>query len=74
MARIDLAVRCKYDVSLYDVEVPDDIAKVLVDAPFVQEGTEAFEWLSDNIRESDASDWEYDIWLADYVEEKGGEK
>lgn len=73
MARIDLSVRCLYEVSLYDVEVPDDIAEVLVDAHFVYEDTEAFDWLSDNISEGEASDWEYEV-SADYVEEEGGVK
>lgn len=73
MARLELSVQCKYEVFLHDVEVPDDIAKVLVGASVVRDGTEVYDWLSDHIKEDDALVWEYDVWLADYVEEEGGE-
>lgn len=74
MARVDLSVRCTYEVSLDDVEVPDDIAEVLVNASFIREGTEAYEWLSDHIKEDDAWCWDYDVYNVDYVEEEGGKK
>lgn len=67
-----LTVKVTYRVSLGNVEVSDDAYEALGecydkggDVPMPNESdedsAEASEWLSDNIREADAMDWEYEI-------------
>lgn len=65
----DLMVKVTYTVSLSDVEVPDEIFDELAKAydeggdmsEWDNELENANEWLSDNIRQEDATDWEYEI-------------
>lgn len=68
----NLTVKMTYRVGLGNVEVPDDVYDSLAkcydeggDVPMPNESdedsAEASEWLSDNIREADAMDWEYEI-------------
>ena len=68
----NLTVKMTYRVGLCDVEVPDDVYDSLAkcydeggDVPMPGESdkdsVEASEWLSDNIREADAMDWDYEI-------------
>ena len=68
----NLTVKMTYRVGLGNVEVPDDVDDSLAkcydeggDVPMPNESdeysAEASEWLSDNIREADAMDWEYEI-------------
>jgi len=68
----NLTVKMTYRVGLGNVEVPDDVYDSLVkcydeggDVPIPnksdEDSAEASEWLSDNIREADAMDWEYEI-------------
>lgn len=68
----DLTIKVTYRVGLSDVEVPDKVYDELAkaydeggDVPMPGESdkdsVEASEWLSDNIREADAMDWEYEI-------------
>ncbi|RGV56524.1 hypothetical protein DWW00_22715 [Bacteroides fragilis] len=68
----NLTVKMTYRVGLGNVEVPDDVYDFFAkcydeggDVPMPNESdedsAEAYEWLSDNIREADAMDWEYEI-------------
>ncbi len=65
----DLMVKVTYTVSLSDIEVPDEVFDELAKAydeggdmpEWDDELENANEWLSDNIRQEDATDWEYDI-------------
>ncbi len=68
----NLTVKMTYRVGLGNVEVPDDVYDSLVkcydeggNVPIPnksdEDSAEASEWLSDNIREADAMDWEYEI-------------
>lgn len=65
----DLMVKVTYTVSLSDVEVPDEVFDELAKAydeggdmsEWDNELENANEWLSDNIRQEDATDWEYEI-------------
>ncbi len=68
----NLTVNVTYRVELDNVEVPDDVYDSLANCydwggvvPNPSESDEdsakASEWLSDNIREAYAMDWEYDI-------------
>ena len=68
----DLTVKVTYTVGLGDVEVSNEVFKQLnkmADYGFSVEDCEssdypeAFDWLSDNIRESDAMDWAYEVEL-----------
>jgi len=66
----DLTVEVKYRVGLGNVEVPDDVFEQLVEAAdnwdriyptMMNKYVEAAEWLTENIRERDCMDWEYEI-------------
>ncbi|MDO4881118.1 MAG: hypothetical protein Q3983_07545 [Capnocytophaga sp.] len=66
----NLTVKVTYCVGLIDVEVPDEVYEELdkmADYGFSVSDSEiskfpnAFDWLSDNIRERDAMDWEYEV-------------
>lgn len=65
----DLMVKVTYTVSLSDIEVPDEVFDELAKAydeggdmpEWDDELENANEWLSDNIRQEDATDWEYEI-------------
>lgn len=65
----DLMVKVTYTVSLSDVEVPnevfDELAKAYDEGGNILELDDelenANEWLSDNIRQEDAMDWECEI-------------
>lgn len=65
----DLMIKVTYTVSLRDVEVPDEVFDELAKAydeggdmpEWDDELENANEWLSDNIRQEDATDWEYEI-------------
>lgn len=67
-------VKVTYTVSLSDVEVPDEVFDELAKAydeggdipEWDTELENANEWLSDNIRQEDTTDWEYEI---EYFEE-----
>ena len=65
----DLTIKVTYRVGLGNVEVPDEVYNELAKA--YDEGGDVPEWddelenakesLSDNIREADAMEWEYEI-------------
>lgn len=66
----NLYVKVTYTVGLGDVEVSDEVFEQLdkmADYGFSVEDCEsskypeAFDWLSDNIRERDALDWAYEV-------------
>lgn len=65
----DLMIKVTYTVNLSDVEVPDKIFDELAKAydeggnmsELDDELENANEWLSDNIRQEDTTDWEYEI-------------
>ena len=72
----DLTIQVTYTVGLGNVEVPDEVYNALSqcyddggnvpmsDICTINGEPElacASEWISDNIRESDAMDWEYEI-------------
>lgn len=72
----DLTVKVTYTVGLSNVQVSDEVYEALSncydkggEVPMPDECTinghpelvEASEWLSDNTREADAMDWEYEI-------------
>lgn len=65
----DLMVKVTYTVSLSDIEVPDEVFDELAKAydeggdmpEWDDELENANEWLSDNIKQEDATDWEYEI-------------
>lgn len=65
----DLMVKVTYTVSLSDIEVPDKVFDELAKAydeggnilELDDELENANEWLSDNIRQEDAMDWECEI-------------
>lgn len=65
----DLTIKVTYRVGLGNVEVPDEVYNELTkaydeggDVPEWDDELEnAKEWLSDNIREADAMEWEYEI-------------
>lgn len=66
----NLYVKVTYTVGLEDVEVSDEVFEQLdkmADYGFSVEDCEsskypeAFDWLSDNIRERDALDWAYEV-------------
>lgn len=66
----NLYVKVTYTVGLEDVEVSDEVFEQLdkmADYGFSVEDCEsskypeAFDWLSDNIRERDAMDWAYEV-------------
>lgn len=66
----NLYVKVTYTVGLEDVEVSDEVFEQLdkmADYGFTVEDCEsskypeAFDWLSDNIRERDAMDWGYEV-------------
>jgi len=66
----NLYVKVTYTVGLGDVEVSDEVFEQLdkmADYGFTVEDyesskyPEAFDWLSDNIRERDAMDWAYEV-------------
>ena len=65
---IRLNVKCTYSV---DCEF-DDVPEKILEMDEVKEGTDVYDWLSDNIREGDACDWEFDIMNAEKME--GGEE
>lgn len=68
-----LTIKVTYTVGLGNVEVPDEVYDALgecydeggyiseVSTCTTDKESIASEWLSDNIREADAMDWEYDI-------------
>ena len=67
-----LTVKMTYRVELVNVKVPDAVYDSLakcydgsgdVPNPYEsdEDSAEASEWLSDNIREADALEWEYEI-------------
>jgi hypothetical protein len=66
----DLTVKVTYRVGLGEVEMPEEVHQQLLEAS--QNGDEiemggiskypdAYEWLSDNIRERDCMDWSAEI-------------
>lgn len=65
----DLTIKVTYRVGLGNVKVPDEVYNELAkaydeggDVPEWDDELEnAKEWLSDNIREADAMEWEYEI-------------
>lgn len=68
---IRLNVKCTYYVEYDFDDVPENIANQLLEMDDIEEGTDVYYWLSDHIREVDASDWEFDVWNAEKLE--GGE-
>lgn len=67
---VELELRVTYTVR-GTFDVPDDIAKQL-EIGDVECPSDFTEWCADNINESDAVDWEYDIWDFDFVDEEEG--
>lgn len=67
--KIELQVNCSYTVDSEFDNVPDEIAKKLIDMDEVIEGSEVYDWLSDHIRERDATDWSFDIINANGLKE-----
>ena len=61
---IELFAQCSYTVNGEFDNVPDEIAKKLIDMDEVTENSEVYDWLSDHIKESDAADWSFDIFNA----------
>ena len=68
MKTITLQVSCKYDVEITH-EVSDEVYEQLYDI-YDNDGTisdgeirddKAMDWLADNVNESDAFNWEYEI-------------
>lgn len=67
----DLTVKVTYTVGLGNVQVSDEVYEALAHCyddggevtldGFDDEANVASEWLSDNIREADAMDWEYEV-------------
>lgn len=67
----DLTVKVTYRVSLDNVEVPDEVYDALSECyddgvdispnSMTDEDEIAANWLDDNIKESDSTDWEYEI-------------
>lgn len=68
----DLAVTVTYTVELGGVEVPDKVFEQLdnmakygtsVGIGDSEKYEKAFEWLMNNIREDDAMEWEYEVYI-----------
>ena len=68
----DLAVTVTYMVEFEEVEVPDKVFEQLnklenygisVGIGDSDEYEKAFEWLMNNIREDDAMDWKYEVYI-----------
>lgn len=68
----DLTVKVTYTVGLGDVEVSDEVFEQLeqmADYGFSvgigdsEKYEKAFEWLMNNIREDDAMEWEYEVYI-----------
>ena len=66
--KIRLNVKCTYYVECEFDDVPEKIANQLLEMDEVKEGTDVYDWLSDNIIEFDACDWEYDVLNAEKLE------
>ncbi len=64
---INIKVKCTYEVDCDFENVPEEIAQKLLDMDEVKEGSDVFDWLSDHIKEGDASDWEYDVWNVEEI-------
>lgn len=64
---ICINVKCIYKVDCDFEDVPEEIAKKLLDMDEVKEGSDVYDWLSDHIKESDACEWEYDVWNAEEI-------
>lgn len=64
---IRINVKCTYEVDCDFENVPEEIAQKLLDMDEVKEGSDVFDWLSDHIKEGDASDWEYDVWNVEEI-------
>lgn len=64
---VELDVNVTYSVS-GTFEIPDELADQL-DFGEVDRRSPLFEWLSDNIEEVDAVDWNYNITYFDEVKE-----
>lgn len=66
-----ISVSVTYSVSLEDIEVPDDIYDALIDCEMKELDCNDFnlteleekgqEWLANNIHESDADNWSFEI-------------
>lgn len=54
-------------------DIPEEIANQL-EIGDVECPSDVSEWFADHIDESDAVDWEYEIWDLEKVDEKGGDK
>ena len=68
----DLTVKVTYTVGLGDVEVSDEVFEQLnkmaiygisVGIGDSEKYEKAFEWLMNNIREEDAMEWEYEVYI-----------
>lgn len=68
---IELIVKCIYVVNREFDNVPDKIAKSLIDMDEITEGSEVYDWLSDHVKEEDAVDWDFILVNANKTE--GGE-
>lgn len=60
-----MSVKCTYRVGLYNVEVPDSVYEQFQEYqdfnPDDPQNDDACQWLSDNIREADAYEWEFQV-------------
>lgn len=61
---IRLDVDCTYTVN-GEYDVPDDIAHDLLNCVRIEKGSPTYDWLFDHIREDDAEDRGFDLWLAE---------
>lgn len=66
---IELNVKCSYTVDCEFDNVPDEIAQKLIDMDEVIEDSEVYDWFSDHIKESDATDWDFDVINANELRE-----
>lgn len=68
--KVKINVKCSYCVEREFDDVPEDVAKVLLEEGYVCEDSDTGEWLSDNIRERDCYAWEYEVLDAEVTERK----
>ena len=68
----DLVITVTYTVEIGEVEVPDKVFEQLnkmaiygisVGIGDSEKYEKAFEWLMNNIREEDAMEWEYEVYI-----------
>ena len=68
--KVKINVKCSYCVEREFDDVPEDVAKVLIEDVMVHRDTKTGEWLSDHIRERDCYAWEYEVFDAEVTEKE----